>query len=141
MAVALKLSNELSRWPALNAGNLHLYRLKVKELLYTLQLADEADKDLVNKLSEVKDAIGECHDWQELDTIAGKVLDHGPQCGVLKQIHTKMRETLDHALLTANNLRKQYLEGTASNLQAGNLKRAVARLNRPVVLTITSFAA
>jgi CHAD domain-containing protein len=141
MAVALKVSNQLSRWPALSPANLHPYRLKVKELLYVLQLADEADEDLVNNLGHVKDAIGECHDWQELGTIAGKLLHHGSQCGVLKQIQGKMRDTFDHALLTANNLRKQYLEGTASNLQGGNHKKAVTRLNRPVVLAITSFAA
>jgi CHAD domain-containing protein len=51
MAVALKLANELARWPALNAANLHSYRLKAKEVLYVLQLADDADQGLIKSLA------------------------------------------------------------------------------------------
>lgn len=113
----------------------------MKELLYILQLGNEADEDLVNRLGEVKDAIGEWHDWYELAAIVGKVLNHGSQCNALKQIRAKVRETFKHALEIANKMRKQYLEGRSSKLRGGSSTKAVARLNLPVVLATTSLAA
>src|SRR5207253_7934757 len=77
MANALKLSSELAITTKLDRKNLHPYRLKVKELRYVLQLANDADEQqFVDKLGEVKDAIGEWHDWEELITIANGVVDH-----------------------------------------------------------------
>jgi CHAD domain-containing protein len=48
----------------LNRNNLHAYRVKVKQLRYVLQLSQEAQHDrFVTALGEVKDCIGEWHDW------------------------------------------------------------------------------
>src|SRR5437879_3214065 len=66
-ATALKLAAELENPPALNKNNLHPYRIKIKELRNILQLADHpGDKKFLDALGEVKDAIGEWHDWEEL---------------------------------------------------------------------------
>ena len=139
-AVALKLSSELARWPALDAANLHSYRLKVKELLYVLQLAEEADQGLVKSLVEVKDAIGEWHDWQELAGIAKEVLHHGAHCNLLKQIRSRVREKFDRALALTNAMRRQYLKGTSRDQRNVTGTKATA-LKPPVVLAATSLAA
>ena len=73
MAKAIKLSSQLKSPPRLSRSTLHPYRLKVKELRDVLQLSDRtADKDFLKELGEVKDAIGEWHDWEELTSIAGQ---------------------------------------------------------------------
>jgi len=61
MATALQLSSRLKTPARLAKGTLHSYRLKVKELRYVLQMADAAEhQKFIDKLSEVKDAIGKC---------------------------------------------------------------------------------
>jgi CHAD domain-containing protein len=54
-----------SRPLQLRKSNLYQYRLKVKELRNLLQLAEDADQQaFIDRLGEVKDAIGEWHDWE-----------------------------------------------------------------------------
>jgi CHAD domain-containing protein len=60
-ADALKLSGEVAGWPRLTTQNLHPFRLKVKELRNVLKMTGKND-ELVDRLGEVKDAIGEWHD-------------------------------------------------------------------------------
>jgi len=64
MAVSLQLEAELGVWPKLRADNLHPFRLKVKELRYILQLAEDSDSAFIETLGEVKDTIGA---WHELE--------------------------------------------------------------------------
>lgn len=108
-AIALQLSSELAAWSRLNSSNLHPYRLKVKELRYVLQLAEGQDDPLVDALGEVKDAIGEWHDWSELAAVATEILDHGSGCKVLKQIRAISRAKFDHALSSAEAVRTKFV--------------------------------
>ena len=63
MATALQLSSGLKTPARLSKKTLHPYRLKVKELRYVLQMSDSAEhQKFIDKLSAVKDAIGEWHD-------------------------------------------------------------------------------
>lgn len=102
------LITELRRWPALDANNLHEFRIRIKELRYMLQLGEEADEKLVDRLGDVKDAIGEWHDWIELLKIAKKVLDSRADGGVLQQIDKIGQEKFQVALAAANQLRERY---------------------------------
>jgi len=107
-AHALELTSELSDPPRLNKGNLHLYRLKVKELRYVLQMAESngnGQKAFVKQLGEVKDAIGEWHDWEELIAIGGDVLDHGAGCGLMQNFKEISESKYERALALANGLR------------------------------------
>jgi CHAD domain-containing protein len=71
IAFVLKLSIELATPATLNRTNLHAYRLKIKELRYVLEMGDDpGNQEFIDKLGEVKDAIGEWHDWEELIAIA-----------------------------------------------------------------------
>ena len=109
-AESLRLSSELEVPKRLNKGNLHPYRLKIKQLRYVLQLAPDEPK-FVAALGEAKDAIGEWHDWEEMIAIAKDVLDHGSNCKLMR----KLKETADskfaHALRVAENLRRNYSKG------------------------------
>jgi CHAD domain-containing protein len=108
-ADALRLSSELEIPRRLNKGNLHAYRLKVKQLRYVLELAPDRPK-FVEALGETKDAIGEWHDWEELMTIANKVLDHGTNCKLMRRLKEIADSKFMHALRVAEDLRKTYLK-------------------------------
>jgi hypothetical protein len=80
--------------------------LKVKELRYVLQMAAASDREFVAVLGEVKDAVGEWHDWEELGGIAAEVIQHRG-CDLLKQIRSAAERKFQHALTLANRIRKQ----------------------------------
>jgi CHAD domain-containing protein len=111
MAKTIKLSTELNIPPRLNRKTLHPYRLKVKELRNVLQLSEETgDEEFLNKLGEVKDAIGEWHDWQELIVIATHLLHHGPGCRLIKKLNENSDSKYERALLITGRFRSRYLE-------------------------------
>ncbi len=130
MSLALQLSNELASWPRLD-------RLKVKELRYVLQLAKNPDADFIESLGEVKDAIGEWHDWEEFSGIAGKVLDHGPGRNLIRLIRSTAKEKFDHALSITNRMRQKYLDQQGRNRRR-NLWRPVAPVPKPPVIAAAS---
>jgi len=108
MAFVLKLSNELATPATLNRKNLHAYRLKIKELRYVLEIADDpGNQGLIDKLSEVKDAIGEWHDWEELIAIAGDVLDHKENCKLLREVKVITSRKYETALSLTNKMRER----------------------------------
>jgi CHAD domain-containing protein len=108
MAFVLKLSNELATPATLNRKNLHAYRLKIKELRYVLEIADDpGNQGLIDKLIEVKDAIGEWHDWEELIAIAGEVLDHKENCKLLREVKVITSRKYETALSLTNKMRER----------------------------------
>jgi CHAD domain-containing protein len=106
---AMSLLRELAAWPALDASNIHAFRLKVKELRYTLQLDADADPALVDTLTVVQRRIGDWHDWQELLAIAREVLVAEQDAALLARIDQTARRRLSRALAAANGLRAKYL--------------------------------
>jgi len=109
-ASALKLLADLAQPLRLGKTNLHPYRLKVKELRSVLQMAANSDQQkFVQSLGEVKDAIGEWHDWEELVAIGRKLLDHGTNCQLLQQLRTIGDAKYRNALALSENMRKKFL--------------------------------
>jgi CHAD domain-containing protein len=108
---AARLIDELSRWPALNAENLHTFRIKVKELRNVLRLAGDANSKFVTVLEEVKEAIGDWHDWHRLREIANKVLDADEKSAVVKKIVETESDRFKQALAATYAMRRQYLGG------------------------------
>ena len=108
-ASALRLESELAAVSRLGRNNLHPYRLQVKELHNVLKLAEGADsQEFTETLGNVKDAIGEWHDWEELTAIAQDVLDHSPRCKLLTEIKRITNEKFHHALEQAERMRRKY---------------------------------
>ena len=124
-ASALALESELAQTKALNRRNLHSYRLRIKELRNLLQLAQNAEQsDLVLRLGQAKDAIGEWHDWEELLATATNVLDHRPQCALLRELR-KITETKYRTALARGQHVRRDLSAIAKN-GSGRADRAGA---------------
>jgi CHAD domain-containing protein len=135
-ASALQLSSHLKTPPRLNKGNLHSYRLQVKQLRYVLQMSEAANhQKFVDRLGVIKDAIGEWHDWEELSSLATELLNHGRTCKLLRELKRICKEKYDRALSLTNEMRDAYLPELED---AGRKKNKQSRrLARPV-LTATS---
>ena len=88
--------------------------------------------EFTNALGQVKDAIGEWHDWEELQATAQKVLKHGSKCGVLRELKERCAEKYDSALRSAEDLRRKYLRVSrdgrkiTGNLPAKSVSAAIA---------------
>lgn len=116
---ALQRSSDLASPLVLNRGNLHPYRIKLKELRYVLQAGEgEGNRKFIASLGETKDAIGEWHDWEELIAIAHDVLDHQPHCAVIDELKRISRDKYESALSTTNKLRAGYLKPQSKPAQA-----------------------
>lgn len=122
-AHALQLSSELRKWPSLSRSNLHPFRLKAKELRYLLQMAEHDEDQFVRDLGEVKDAIGEWHDWEDLAATAEEVIKHRG-CKLVEEIRTRAQEKLGVALDSANRLRKKHLAGVTKGKNKPFLARS-----------------
>jgi CHAD domain-containing protein len=131
------LATQLQSPPQLNRKNLHPYRIQVKQLRYALQLSEEAqDDEFVRALGEVKDAIGDWHDWEELITLAGEVVDHGADCKLIKQWKRIADEKFESALAVTHKMRQAYVNGKKSQSTQGKKRR----LPFPVVLARSAAA-
>lgn len=109
-AFALDLSTNLEKPTVLNQNNLHPYRLRVKELRYVLQMTDApTEKDFIERLKEVQNAIGEWHDWMRLIAIAQETLNHGSSCGFIRQLKATSQKKYQAALSVTIAMRRHYL--------------------------------
>ncbi len=106
---AINVVRELGEWPALNAENIHAFRLKVKELRYILQLSADANPGLSDALGNVQRRIGDWHDWHQLNEIAREVLNPERDGALLARIRQTTGRRLKQALAAANALRGRYL--------------------------------
>jgi CHAD domain-containing protein len=128
MAKVFQLAEKLKTPAHLNEASLHPYRLKVKALLYVLQLANPGDEqEFVDKLQEVKDAIGEWHDWEELVAIASGILDHGAECKLLPKMKATSAEKYERALLLTNEMRAKFIGlRTSQHFKKSQPRRAIS---------------
>jgi CHAD domain-containing protein len=122
---AIELSSDLNRPLRLNRNNLHPYRLKVKELLNVLQLSNQTDLAFLKDLTEVKDAIGEWHDWEELIAIATQVLDHGEPCKLIGHMKDTSNSKYQRALFLIKELRSNYLRSGNGTRRAHHAQGAL----------------
>jgi CHAD domain-containing protein len=106
---AMNVIRELGDWKSLDADNLHEFRLKVKQLRYTLQLDAQADPSLLEALGDVQRGAGDWHDWHQLEQIAREVLLHDKDRVLLDRISETVKRRFHLALASANALRGKYL--------------------------------
>jgi CHAD domain-containing protein len=113
-ADALKLSGEVAGWPRLTTQNLHPFRLKVKELRNVLKMTGKND-ELVDRLGEVKDAIGEWHDRTVLSEIARDALGKRESRSLVQQMNEITKQKERTAFEVANRLRNHYFSENRKN--------------------------
>jgi len=136
MEIARELTEDLRKPAAVHHGNLHAYRLKVKEARYVLQMAEGGSQEFQGSLGQVKDSIGEWHDWLELAASAKDVLPHGRNCALLRHLQETVDYKYKEALLTTNRMRKKFL---AAKTQGG--RRATTANANQVLATTSTIAA
>ena len=139
-ALALRLEAELRSWPALSRRNLHPFRLRVKELRYVLQMAKDTDSEFIATLGEVKDVIGEWHDWEELAGIAEELSQH-TGCKLLKEIHATAQDKFEHALATTNRMRKSSLGTSTKGRRRRSSIQSFSRVAQPALVPVSALAA
>jgi CHAD domain-containing protein len=116
MLSELRLQHELTEPVRLTKSNLHPYRLQVKELRYMLEMEkDPADQGLFETLGQVKDAIGEWHDWQQLVIIARDQLPHGSKCKLIPLLQKTTQQKLKQALAVTNAGRRRIQSSNAGS--------------------------
>ncbi len=116
MLSELRLQRELTEPVRLTEHNLHPYRLQIKELRYMLEMEkNAADRGLIETLGQVKDAIGEWHDWQQLVIIARDHLQHGSKCKLIPLLRKTTQQKLKHALAVAQAGRRRIRSSLAGN--------------------------
>ncbi len=129
---ATELLAELKAFPKLTISNIHEFRLKVKHARYVLQTIRDADKAMVNALGEVKDKIGEWHDWDELTHLA-RALGAPRTGGLFTQLRTTTEKKYDEALHTAQQFRNKYLGSERPSRSAKNLPAPAIMAARTLV--------
>ncbi len=109
IASTVRLLLDLKRPPTLRPQNLHPYRLKVKKRRDVIRLAHgPVQAGLVATLGEVKDAIGDWHDWEELLSIGTQVLD-GQSTSLVNKIRSVAARKYNRALSSTLHMRRKYL--------------------------------
>src|SRR5262249_50814777 len=108
-ADALVLTGRLTCPQRLNRATLHEYRRSLKQLRDVLRLAEGGTRRrIVTQLTEVKDLIGEWHDWQTLiEVAADTVADHGRGCSLLRRMRAIGDRQYRRALTAAQRMRAQ----------------------------------
>jgi hypothetical protein len=95
----------------------------LKEFRDVLRLSDRPESsDLLKHLVEVKDSIGDWHDWVELVAIAEPVLEHGAACRLTKRLRATGDSKYDHALSLAKGFARRCLEPTPRSSRRGRAK-------------------
>jgi CHAD domain-containing protein len=129
LASVIHLLRDLKRPPTLSPQNLHPYRLKVKKLRDVIRLAQgPVQAGLVAALGEAKDAIGDWHDWEELLSIAVKVLD-GQSGSLLDKIKRVTAKKYNHALSRTLHMRRKYLSARKGRLSVSALRSTSAMVS------------
>jgi CHAD domain-containing protein len=104
-AAALADLRKLAAWPRLNGSNLHAFRIQAKHLYYILELSSTQDSKLQRTLKDVKDVIGEWHDWNEMAEVSARVLSHSARCPAVRQIRKAAQEKFTRAMALAQSAR------------------------------------
>jgi CHAD domain-containing protein len=136
---SVELSQEIAGWPKLTAGNLHPFRLKVKQFRSVLQLSTDPEREFLDALRETKDSAGEWHDWSELEARSVKVLGDQGRSKLPKQIRSITEDRLQHALNLATSLREKYF-GLDESRQ-GSRKKSPVKIKEPVLRAAAKMAA
>jgi CHAD domain-containing protein len=134
-ARTLQLCTGLSQFPPLNRRNLHEFRLQVKPVRYMLELATDSDAHLIEALGEVKDKIGEWHDWQELTAQAKDNIVAKPDVPLLRALKETTEKKFDEAMQAAEQLRRTHLAAFRP------VRKRAARQVGPVLVTSSFLAA
>jgi CHAD domain-containing protein len=124
-----ELATEFSTRQMLKPNKLHELRIKLKLLRYRAELAPETaeQKQLVERLKSVQDAIGEWHDWEMLAESAEKEFGERMNCALLVEIRSLFAARYSAANSAAANLLTEYSPTPKKKPQSVQTHRALAQ--------------
>lgn len=102
-----------------------------------LELAANPEQPLIEALGEVKDSIGQWHDWCELEQIAADVI--GDDRETRKQIHSIAEGKFSHAMTAATRLHAKYFG--SDNVRGRKRHSGPVPLKNPVLNAAAKMAA
>jgi CHAD domain-containing protein len=119
----------------LDSANLHIYRKRLKPMLYLAEMSAAADP-LAGRMAvafrRIHLAIGEWHDWQTLAEEAACVLpDSGKQDGLVPVLETLAERTLQRALCLCRTARRSLMSAGSDRSSDQLMPAPVDRVYRP----------
>ena len=101
-----EMATDFSSRQEIKLSRLHSARVSLKRLRYLAELAEESaeQKDFIQKLKAVQDAVGDWHDWQELTNTAEKRFSDRVNCALLREVRALLAARHTTATLSLNNL-------------------------------------
>jgi len=97
-------------------------------------------REFLEALTDVQDAIGEWHDWVELEDIASKVLKQDSNCRLMKKVQDISERKFVEALRLTEQMRRRYFPGRAPKRTHAS-KKPKRSLPGPVLVMASEMAA
>lgn len=135
-SVAAAVSSEIASWPRITREDLHQYRIRLKELRYTLELVRDGDPELIDSIVEVTDAIGAWHDWSELYAVASGLFEGQQALDLLRVVRSTVSAKLGDALALATAMQSRMRaesHGASTGKPHAHARLLQLRLERPRV--------
>src|SRR5258708_28531457 len=112
----ITLAGKTSLHHALKAARLHELRISLKRIRYTAELAEESDaqRQMLEELRPVQDALGEWHDWETLVDTAEKLFKSRINCPLLVEMRSLLSARFSAAMSAVDRLFAKYMS------EAGN---------------------
>ncbi len=112
-AFIVEAGSELTRYPRLSRTNLHLFRIRIRHFRRLLRIANQQQSPLYRALTEVKNAIGEWHDWERLAKVAPELEGHPGYQALLTEIKSASAVKFRRAMHISQQVRDSYLSRLA----------------------------
>ncbi len=130
-------ADAVAEFPKLDAGCLHDFRKRIKNIRYLAELFAETEPQArrqAETLRAMQGAVGEWHDWQELTRLAaGKLRKRRAQGSLISLLESESEESLQKALETCRIQTAQLLGDLTSDTSRMQLvgKKTPVRRQRP----------
>lgn len=107
----ITLAGKTSLHHALKAARLHELRISLKRIRYTAELAEESDaqRQMLEELRPVQDALGEWHDWETLVGTAEKLFKGRINCPLLVEMRSLLSARFSAAMSAVDRLFAKYM--------------------------------
>ncbi len=106
-----KFANMATEYPPLSADNLHQFRMECKRIRYLAEIESDhpAAEQVVNLFKRIQDAIGEWHDWVNLEQTAEEVLA-SPNSPLLAAVRAGKQAKFNEALRVTGDVKIRVLD-------------------------------
>lgn len=129
-----KQASRLASTGKVEESNAHEFRVRVKRLRDMLGFCDNASQETLAKLGELKDLLGEWHDWQELQLLAKDALQSPADQRFVHALQRVTKIKLTRALRFANQLsrfmRKEKFFASQEQKAKDRMDKGISRKKR-----------